>query len=140
MHSSGISHTAIGRQLRYHHKVVSSLLTKYEQTDDVNDLWPSVMPQHEDRTLHHIVQRHTFSLIPALMKQWPPNGQVSYRTLRNRLKSAGCAPRRVVKHSLLTNRHQRACFGVVLRTSDLEPEDMDDDPLAGRKLVPTARN
>ena len=44
---------------------------------------------------------------PVLKQHWLPNGRLSTRTVKNRLKSAGFMSRRVIKRPLLVDRHRR---------------------------------
>jgi hypothetical protein len=45
MHTTGMSFNAIGRQMDYHYSVVSRLVKKYTQTNNVKDLPRSDRPQ-----------------------------------------------------------------------------------------------
>ncbi|CAG2227594.1 unnamed protein product [Mytilus edulis] len=111
MRSSGLSYKAIGRQMGYHYTVVSRLVRKHIQTNNVKDLprsgRPLVTSQREDRALQRLVRRMPFATSPVLKREWLPHRQLSTRTLRNRLKSAGLKSRRVIRRPMLTDRHQQ---------------------------------
>ncbi|CAG2184818.1 unnamed protein product [Mytilus edulis] len=111
MRSSGLSYKAIGRQMGHHYTVVSRLVRKHIQTNNVKDLprsgRPLVKPQREDRVLQRLVRRMPFATSPVLKREWLPHRQLSTRTLRNRLKSAGLKSRRVERRPMLTDRHQQ---------------------------------
>lgn len=111
MHSTGMSFKAIGRQLGFHHTVISRLVRKHRETNDVKDRQrsgrPTVTSQREDRALNRLVRLHPFATSSRLKTEWLPNRRLSTRTLRNRLKAAGLASRRVIKRPFLTDRHQR---------------------------------
>jgi transposase len=55
MHTTGMSFKAIGRQMGYHYTVVSRLVRKYTQTNNVKDLpkpgRPRVISDRDDREL-----------------------------------------------------------------------------------------
>ncbi|CAC5393085.1 unnamed protein product [Mytilus coruscus] len=101
MRSSGLSYKAIGRQMGYHYTVVSRLVRKHIQTNNVKDLprfgRPLVTSQREDRALQRLIRRMPFATSPNLKREWLPYRQLSTRTLRNRLKSAGLKSRRSLK-------------------------------------------
>jgi hypothetical protein len=84
---------AIGRQMGYHYNVVSRLVRKHTQTNNVKDLprsgRPRVTSDRDDRALHRLVRRMPFATSPVLKQHWLPNRRLSTRTVRNRLKSAG---------------------------------------------------
>ena len=88
MRSSGLSYKAIGRQMGYHYTVVSRLVWKHIQTNNVKDLSRSVRPlvttQREDRALQRLISRIPFATSPVLKREWLPYRQLSTRTLRNR--------------------------------------------------------
>lgn len=112
MHSAGMSFKAIGRNLGYHYTVVSRLVRKHAQTGSAMDLprsgRPTVTTPREDRHLLRHVRREPFLTSPQLKRLWLPNRNISTRTVRNRLKSAGLKARRVVKRPLLRDHHKRA--------------------------------
>ena len=91
MHTTGMSFKAIGRQMGYHYTVVSRLVRKHTQTNNVKDLprsgRPRVTSDRDDRALQRLVRRMPFATSPVL-KHWLPNRRLSTRTVRNRLKSA----------------------------------------------------
>jgi transposase len=101
MHTTGMSFKAIGRQMGYHYTVVSRLVRKHTQTNNVKDLprsgRPRVTSDRDDRALQRLVRRMPFATSPVLKQQWLPNRRLSTRTVRNRLKSAGLKSRRVIK-------------------------------------------
>ena len=103
--------TAIGRQMGYHYTVVSRLVRKNTQTNNVKDLprssRPRVTPDRDDRALQRLVRRMPFVTSHVLKQHWLPNRRLSTRTVRNRLKSAGLKSRRVIKRPLLADRHRR---------------------------------
>ena len=118
MHTTGMSFKAIGRQMDYHYTVVSRLVRKHTQTNNVKDLprssRPRVTSDRDDRALQRLVRRMPFATSPVLKQHWLPNRRLSTRTARNRLKSAGLKSRRVIKRPLLADRHRRThlawCF------------------------------
>jgi hypothetical protein len=65
-----------------------------------------VTSDRDDRALQHLVRRMPFAISPVLKQHWLPNRRLSTRTVRNRLKSAGLRSRRVIKRSLLVDRHR----------------------------------
>jgi transposase len=105
MHTTGMSFKAIGRQMDYHYTVVSRLVRKHTQTNNVKDLprssRPRVTSDRDDRALQRLVRRMPFATSPVLKQHWLPNRRLSTRTARNRLKSAGLKSRRVIKRPLL---------------------------------------
>ena len=138
MHTTGMSFKAIGRQMGYHYTVVSRLVRKHTQTNNVKDLprsgRPRVTSDRDDRALQRLVRRMPFATSPVLKQHWLPNRRLSTRTVRNRLKSAGLKSRRVIKRPLLVDRHRRirlawclARCGWNLRTAQ--------DPLVRREPV-----
>ena len=109
MHTTGISFKSIGRQMDYHYNVVSRLVRKHTQTNNVKDLPKSgrrVTSDRDDRALQRLVRRMPFAT-SLVLKHWLLNRHLSTRTVRNRLKSAGLKSRRVIKHPLLADRHRR---------------------------------
>ena len=112
MHTTGMSFKVIGRQMGYHYTVVSRLVRKHTQTNNVKDLSrsgrPPVTSDRDDRALQRLARRIPFATSPVLKQHWLPNRRLSTRTVRNRLKSAGHKSRRVIKRSLLVNRHRRS--------------------------------
>jgi transposase len=93
MHTTGKSYKAIGHQMGYHYTVVSRLVKKHTQTNNVKDLprsgRPRVTSDCDDRPLQLLVRRMPFATSPVLKQHWLPNRRLSTRTVRNRLKSAG---------------------------------------------------
>jgi transposase len=111
MHTTGMSFKAIGREMGYHYAVVSRLVRKHTQTNNVKALprsgKPRVTSDRDDRALQRSVRRMSFATSPVLKQQWLPNRRLSTRTVRNRLKSAGLKSRRVIKRPLLADRHRQ---------------------------------
>ena len=98
MHTTGMSFKAIGRQMGYHYTVVSRLMRKHTQTNNVKDLplsgRPRVTSDRDDRALQRLVRQLPFATSrPVLKQHWLPNRRLSTRTVRNRLKSAGLKSR-----------------------------------------------
>jgi hypothetical protein len=111
MHTTWMSFKAIGRQMGYHYTVVSRLVRKHTQTNNVKDLPRSsrqrVTSDRDNRALQRLVRQMPFATSPVLKQHWLPNRRLSTRTVRNRLKSAGLKSRRVIKRPLLADRHRR---------------------------------
>ena len=111
MHSTGMSCKAIGRQMGYHYIVVSRLVRKHIQTNNVKDLprsgRPRVTSDRDDRALQRLVRRMPFATSPVLEQHWLTNRRLSTRTVRDRLKSAGLKSKGVIKRPLLADRHRR---------------------------------
>ena len=112
MHTTGMSFKAIGRQMGYDYTVVSRLVRKHTQTNNVKDLprsgRPRVTSTRDDRALQRLVRHMPFATSPVRKQHWLPNRRLSTRTVRNRLKSAGLKSRRVIKPPLLVDRHRRS--------------------------------
>jgi transposase len=111
MHTTGMSFKAIGRQMCYHYTVVSRLVRKHTQTNNVTDLPRSgrsrVTSDRDNRALQCLVRRVPLATSPVLKQHWLPNRRLSTRTVRNHLKSAGLKSRRFIKRPLLADRHRR---------------------------------
>ena len=107
MHTTGMSFKAIGRQMGHHYSVVSRLVRKHTQTNNVKDLprsgTPRVTSDCDDRVLQHLIRRMPIATSPVLKQHWLPNIRLSTKTLRNRLISAGRKSRRVIKYPLLAD-------------------------------------
>ena len=135
MHTTGISFKAIGRQTGYHYTVVSRLVKKHTQTNNVKDLprsgGPQVTSNRDDRALKRLVRRMPFANSPLLKLHW-----LSTRTVRNRLKSAGHKSRRVI----VGNPTSAITCGMVFSTTWLEFKDMALDPLVRREPVSDSCN
>jgi hypothetical protein len=103
--------TGIGRQMGYHYTVVSRLVRKHIQTNNVKDLSRSGRPRltsdRDERVLQRLVRRMPFATSLVLKQHWVSNRRVSTKTVRNHLKSAGLKSRRVIKRPLLVTRHRR---------------------------------
>jgi hypothetical protein len=69
MHTTGMSFKAIGRQMGYHYTVVSQLVNKNTQTNNVKDLprfgRPRVTSDRDDRALQRLVRRMPFAPVPS---------------------------------------------------------------------------
>jgi hypothetical protein len=108
-HTKGMSVKAIGCKMGYHYTVVSRLVRKHTQTNNVNSLVRPWVPSHrDDRSLQHLVGRMPFTTSSILKQHWLSNRRLSTRTVRNRLQSAGLKLRRVIKRPLLADRHRRS--------------------------------
>ena len=111
MHTTA-SFKAIGRQMGYHYTVVSRLVRKHTQTNNVKDLLksgrPRVTSDRDDRALQRLLRRMPFATSPLLEHHCLPNRRLSTRTVRNCLKSTEHKSRRVIKHPLLVDRHRRS--------------------------------
>ena len=118
MHTTGMSFKAIGRQMGYHYTVVSRLVRKHTQTNNVKDLpnsgRPRVTSDRDDRALQRLLRRMPFATSPVLKHHWLPNRRLSTRTVRNRLKSAEHKSRSVIKRPLLVDRHRRSRLALCL--------------------------
>ena len=68
MYTTGMSFKAIGRQMGYHYTVVSLLVKKHTQTNNVKDLARSGRPQvasdDDDRALKRLVRRCHSQTVP----------------------------------------------------------------------------
>ena len=91
MHTTGMSFKAIGCQMGYHYTVVSRLVRKHTQTNNVKDLprssRPRVTSDRDDRALQSLVRRMPYATSPVLKQHWLPNRRLSTKTIRNRQKS-----------------------------------------------------
>jgi hypothetical protein len=98
--------------LQSYYTVVSRLVRKHTQTNNVKDLprsgRPRVISDHDDSALQRLVRRMPFATSPVLKQHWLPNRRLSTRTVRNCLKSAELKSRRVIKRPLLADRHRRS--------------------------------
>jgi transposase len=128
----------------YHYTVVSRLVRKHTKTNNVKDLprsgRPRVTSDRDDRALQRLVRRMPLATSSVLKQHWLPNGRLSTRTVRNRLKSAGLKSRRVIKRPLLADRPRRNTFGMVFCTTWLEFKDMAQNPLVRREPVSASCN
>jgi transposase len=70
MHTIGMSFKAIGRQMGYHYTVVSRLVRKHTQTNNVKDLprsgRPRVTSDRDNMALQRLVRRMPFATSPVL--------------------------------------------------------------------------
>ena len=93
----GMSFKDIGRQMGYHYIVVSRLVRKHTQTNNVNDLprsgRPRVTSDRDVRALQRLVRRMPFATSSILKQHWLPNRRLPTRTVRNRLKSVALKSR-----------------------------------------------
>ena len=75
----------IGRQMGYHYTVVSRLVRKRTQTNNVKDLprsgRPRVTSDGDVRELQCLVRRMPFATSPVLKQHWLPNIRLSTRTM-----------------------------------------------------------
>ena len=98
MHATGMSFNAIGRHMGYYYTVVSRLMRKHTQANNVKDLprsgRPRVTSDRDDRAMQRLVRRMPFATSPVLKQHW-----LSTRTARHSLKSAGHKSRRVINCS-----------------------------------------
>ena len=112
MHTTGMSFKAIGSQIGYHYSVVSGLVRKHTQTNNVKDLprsgRPRITSDRDDKALQRLVRRMPFATSPILKQHWLPNRPLSTRTVRNHLKSAGLKSRRFIKRPLSADRNRRS--------------------------------
>ena len=80
MHTTGMSLKATGRQMGYHYTVVSRLVRKHTQTDNVKNLprsdRPRVTSDRDDRALQRLVRRMPFATSPVLKQNWLSNRRV----------------------------------------------------------------
>ena len=92
MHTTGMSFKDIGRQMGCHYTVISRLVRKHTQTNNVKYLprsgRPRVTSDRDHRALQRLVRPMPFATSPVLKQHWLPNIRLSTRTVRNRLKSA----------------------------------------------------
>ena len=143
MHTTAMSFKAIGHQMGYHYTVIRRLVRKQTQTNNVKDLprsgRPWVTSDRDDRALQRLFRRCHSQSVPHSSKTGGPI-DVSTRTVRNRLKSAGLKSRRVIKRPMLADRHRRLRFGMVFRTTWLQFNDMAQDPLIRREPVSSLCN
>ena len=111
LHAAGMSFKAIGRQTGYHYTVISRLIRKHAQTNQVKDRprsgRPPVTSHRENRALIRLARRLPFATSTVLKRLWLPNRRLSSKTVNNRLRAAGLASRRVIRRPLLTNDHKR---------------------------------
>ena len=87
MHTTRMSFKAIGRQMGYHYTVVSRLVRKHTQTNNVKDLprsgRPRVTSHRDDRALQRLVRRLPFATSPVLKQHWLSNRRLSTKAVRN---------------------------------------------------------
>ena len=96
----------------WHYTVVSRLVRKHTQTNNMKDLPRSgrlrVTSDSNDRALQRLARWMPFAASAVLKQQWLPNRRMLTRTVTIRLKSAGLKSRRVIKRQLLADRHRRS--------------------------------
>ena len=84
MHTTGMPFKAIGRQMGYHYTVVSRLVRKHTQTNNVKDSprsgRPRVTSDRDDRALQRLVRWMPFATSPVLKQHWLPNRRLSIRS------------------------------------------------------------
>jgi hypothetical protein len=77
--------TSDGLVVAYHYAVVSRLVRKHTQTNNVKDLprygRPRVTSDRDDRALQRLVRRMPFATSPVLKQHWLPNRHLSTRTI-----------------------------------------------------------
>ena len=97
MHTIEMSVKAIERQMDYHYTVLSRLVRKHTQPNNLKDLsrssTPRVTSDRDDWALQRLIRRMPFAISPVHKQHWLPNRRLSTRTVRNRLKSAGLKSR-----------------------------------------------
>ena len=143
MHTTGMSFKAIGHQMGYHYNVVSRLVRKQTQTNNVKDCQdPTDHGQHLIVMTGHcsvwLYGCHSQPVSYSSKIGFPID--LSTITIRNRLKSAGLKSRTVIKRPLLADRHRRLRFGMVFRTTWLQSKDMAQNPLIRREPVSASCN
>jgi hypothetical protein len=86
MHTTGISFKAIGRQMGCCYTVVSRLVGKHTQTNNVKDLQrfgrPRITSDRDDSALQRLVRWMPFATSPVFKQHWLPNRRLSTRTVR----------------------------------------------------------
>ena len=74
MHTTGMSFKVIGRKMGYHYDVVSRLVRKHTQINNVKDLpssgRPRVTSECDDRALQRLVRQMPFATSPVLKQHW----------------------------------------------------------------------
>jgi IS30 family transposase len=114
MHTTGMSFKAIGRKMGYHYTVVSRLVRKHTQTNNVKDLPRSgrsrLTSDRDDRALQRLVRRMPFATSPVLKQHWLPN-----------------------KTSTVGRPTSTNTFGMVFSTTWLEFKDVAHDPMVRRE-------
>ena len=100
------------RRLRYSPSVVSRLLNRFDQTNDVRDMQrsgrPRVTSRKEDGALKRLTRTIPFANSQVLKHRWLPNRHFSTKTVRNQLRSAGYIARRPIRRPMLKPRHKAA--------------------------------
>ena len=125
MHTTGMYFKAIGHQMGYHYTVVSRLVRKHTQTNNVKDLprscRPRVTSDRDNRALQHLVRWMPFATSSILKQHWLPNRRLSTRTVRNRLKSVGLKfqPRCAKHHAKRDRRCRSTNSGRLMTLLDL---------------------
>ena len=70
MHTTGMSFNAIGRQMGYYYSLVSRMVRKHTQTNNVKNLprsgRPRVTSDRDDRTLQRLIRQMQFVTSPVL--------------------------------------------------------------------------
>ena len=81
IHTTGMSFKAIGHQMGYHYTVVSRLVRKYTQTNNVKDLprssRPRVTSDRDDRALQRLNRRMPFATSLVLKQDLLPDRRVN---------------------------------------------------------------
>ena len=106
MHTTGMSFKAIGRQMGYHYTVVSRLVRKHTQTNNVKDLPRSGRPRvTSDRALQRLVRRCHSQPVPYSNNTGCP----IYVCQQEQLETVWNQPdlsQGVIKRPLLADRHR----------------------------------
>ena len=112
MKRSWLSGREILCRLRYSPSVVSRLLNRFDQTNDVRDRQrsgrPWVTSRKEDGALKRLTRTIPFANSPVLKHRWLLNRHLSTKTVCNRLRSAGYIARRPIRRPMLKPRHKAA--------------------------------
>ena len=112
MSNSGTTQSDIARTLNIHQSTVRHILVKHQRTGAVKDLPYSGRPlkttPREDRAVRLMALRSRSKCGPALAREWSHaiNKNVSAKTAKCRLKSAGLKSRRPKKGARQTNQHK----------------------------------
>jgi hypothetical protein len=112
---SDTSNSFEGHPCCMHADYLPSLCFWYSSSYHAYWEWIRVTSDRDDRSLQRLIRRMPFATSPVLKQHWLPNRRLSTRTVRNRLKSAGLKSRRVIKRSLLADRHRRSRSAWCLR-------------------------
>ena len=107
-----LSGREISRRLGYSPSVVSRLLNRFYQMNEVRDRQhsgrPLVTSGRENDALKRLIRRILFANSTVLKHSWLPNRRLSTKTVRNQLLCAGYNARRPNRCSMLTPRYKEA--------------------------------